>query len=476
MPAARRAAFAVAPLIAAALLGSMWAVGHPGEPPRRGRPLPGRRTESRATTAAVHAATPLRVERRAVRRPPTIFISMAAFRDSEAADTLRDLFKKAARPRSIFVGVVCQRDSWRKAEQCLPPEWAECGTGEWCPTDQLRVRDFAHTLAKGPTYARFLAAAMYRGEDFFMMMDAHNVFIDQWDAAILRMYTNCLNVSAKCILSVYPMAWEREDNRTFEERPVAHLCGNAHWHHGGYPGPFSGAVFGRSKEARPQPFVGAGLVFGPGRMVDDVPFDPHLPFLFHGEEILLTVRLWTSGYDFFSPGENVLFHHYYRQGHPRMEALPGYLQHSRVTVKRVQYILRIPSRTNPGELAVSEAEAAATEGISIDLPRYGLGSKRPLARYWRFARMDPVTRTHAECNAYWCRRYAGHPPYKREWMVWANSDATTAPSPEVCEDRYPAECPGWKERGECQTNAGMMEFCQKSCGGCPTPAAANATT
>eukprot|EP00662_Eupelagonemidae_sp_cell21_P058275 gene58275-biopygen64036 len=60
-----------------------------------------------------------------------------------------------------------------------------------------------------------------------------------------------------------------------------------------------------------------------GRMLTDVPFDPHLPFLFHGEEILLTVRLWTAGYDFFSPGENVLFHHYYRSGRPRMESLPG---------------------------------------------------------------------------------------------------------------------------------------------------------
>lgn len=38
--------------------------------------------------------------------------------------------------------------------------------------------------------------------------------------------------------------------------------------------------------------------------------DPDLPMLFSGEEILYTARLWTSGYDIFAPGSNVVFHLY----------------------------------------------------------------------------------------------------------------------------------------------------------------------
>jgi hypothetical protein len=44
-----------------------------------------------------------------------------------------------------------------------------------------------------------------------------------------------------------------------------------------------------------------------------VPYDPHTAFLFHGEEFSRGARLWTSGYDFYSPSENLVFHHYNRK-------------------------------------------------------------------------------------------------------------------------------------------------------------------
>ncbi len=37
------------------------------------------------------------------------------------------------------------------------------------------------------------------------------------------------------------------------------------------------------------PFVGAGLIFGSGEWVDEVPFDPYLDYLFSGEELLHSV-------------------------------------------------------------------------------------------------------------------------------------------------------------------------------------------
>ena len=40
----------------------------------------------------------------------------------------------------------------------------------------------------------------------------------------------------------------------------------------------------------------------------EVPFDPELPYLFDGEELLYSARLWTSGYDLFAPVANAVFH------------------------------------------------------------------------------------------------------------------------------------------------------------------------
>ena len=45
------------------------------------------------------------------RRPNTIFVSIVSYRDPEAAHTVSALFKRAACPQAVFVGLVLQHDS-----------------------------------------------------------------------------------------------------------------------------------------------------------------------------------------------------------------------------------------------------------------------------------------------------------------------------------------------------------------------------
>lgn len=45
-----------------------------------------------------------------------------------------------------------------------------------------------------------------------------------------------------------------------------------------------------SPEPREVPFAAAGFLFAPGHAIVDCPFDPDLPELFHGEEILYSAR------------------------------------------------------------------------------------------------------------------------------------------------------------------------------------------
>ena len=65
------------------------------------------------------------------------------------------------------------------------------------------------------------------------------------------------------------------------------------------------------------PFVAAGFLFAPALFLHEVPFDPFLPWIFMGEEISMSARLWTSGYDIFSPTVNVLNHYYVRRHYPK---------------------------------------------------------------------------------------------------------------------------------------------------------------
>ena len=63
--------------------------------------------------------------------------------------------------------------------------------------------------------------------------------------------------------------------------------------------------------------MAAGYLIAHSDMLRDVPFDPFLPYLFLGEEILLSARLWTSGYEIFSPTISLVGHRYERNQQPK---------------------------------------------------------------------------------------------------------------------------------------------------------------
>eukprot|EP01059_Diplonema_ambulator_P033565 TRINITY_DN709_c0_g1_i1.p1 TRINITY_DN709_c0_g1~~TRINITY_DN709_c0_g1_i1.p1 ORF type:complete len:449 (+),score=50.38 TRINITY_DN709_c0_g1_i1:75-1349(+) len=336
----------------------------------------------------------------------TIFVNIAAFRDSEASGTLLDMKMKARNFSRIHIGLVCQRDMTVANEKCVPVEW-EGKEAEY----HMTVEDIDAKHAKGPTFARHRASLMYKDEDYFMMIDSHNTFVTDWDEKIIHHHDIC--ESEKCVLSVYPMGSTEGQTNYDNLKHVAYLCGNAQWHGSGYPGPFIGSVYDVVDANRPQPYMGAGLVFTHGGVLEEIPFDPHLPFLFHGEEILLTVRLWTHGYDLYSPGDNILYHHYYRPGKPRMEQIPQWAVHQSRSARRVQYLLQLPSPKDPSTPVVPRDTKETY--LTIEADKYGLGSVRTVQQYWKFAGIDIVTRNHDEGNKYWCQTYKGHPPYSDDW-------------------------------------------------------------
>ena len=57
------------------------------------------------------------------------------------------------------------------------------------------------------------------------------------------------------------------------------------------------------------------MIFTQGNFCKEVIYDPY--YLFHGEEINLTVRAFTHGYDLFHPHRPVVYHEYSRSHRPR---------------------------------------------------------------------------------------------------------------------------------------------------------------
>jgi len=76
--------------------------------------------------------------------PPRIFVRIAAYRDPECEWTVRDVFRKAAEPERVFVGVC-----WQYQPREDPPSFRLHGRHQ-----QVRVMRVPARSGRGPCWAR----------------------------------------------------------------------------------------------------------------------------------------------------------------------------------------------------------------------------------------------------------------------------------------------------------------------------------
>ena len=300
------------------------------------------------------------------KQPETIFVSVASYRDSECNQTIRDMFAKASDPSRVFVGI-CEQNTDDAAEECLPPALSQY-------KKQVRRMTLPNTEARGPTKARALIAnVLYNGETYFMQIDSHSKFVASWDALAIQELKKCPD-PAKAILSHYPRSWDEfaEASRPGSGVPV--LCKTKMDAGAGVPN-LEAVIIAPGKKPRRVPFVSGGFVFGPGSMVRKCPYDPTLDMVFIGEEILGSARLFTHGFDIYTPTRNIVTHFYTRQGKPKFwDDLSSQKSQQQVSNQKVRRLLGF-------------------EQPPLTDYQYGFGQQRTLEQYYKFAHIDPAKRT-----------------------------------------------------------------------------------
>lgn len=225
----------------------------------------------------------------------SFFVSIAAYRDPELLPTIANCLAKARRPERVRFGICWQ----------YGPEMAG---SEQLTGPQFAVHYVDTRLSRGACWARAEIMKLYDGEDWYLQLDSHHRFTQDWDEKLVEQAG--LTGSSRPVLSTYAPGFTpgheaeaAEDVTTMEfdcftEQGVL------------LPKP---AV---APETRAAPirarFVSAHFLFAPGRFVHEVPYDPELYFI--GEEITLAVRSFTHGYDLFYPARHILWHEYTRAG------------------------------------------------------------------------------------------------------------------------------------------------------------------
>ncbi|KXZ48097.1 hypothetical protein GPECTOR_30g192 [Gonium pectorale] len=308
-----------------------------------------------------------------VEKHDTIFVSIGAYRDKECAATLLDMFRQAHRPDLVFVGAVTYTipHNATAEERCMSPELV--------PYEKnIRRLHLNNSEGKGPNLSRYHGATMYGGQKYLMQIDSHMKFAPGWDAELLRMIK--ATPSRKAVLTHYPATWE-----TLNETRVPVMC-MATWLPEGII-MFKAALVDPPKlnSFRPVPFVAGGFMFVPAWVMRDVPFDPTLQFLFHGDEELYSARLWTHGWELYTPDRNVIFHHYGRENAPKFwndfGSNEAYHKTKADNVKKVVSLMN--GKYDPAY-------------------RYGMGRQRTVQQWWQYAGMDPSNHTLVPDGSKFC--------------------------------------------------------------------------
>lgn len=328
----------------------------------------------------------------------SIFVSIAAYRDPQLIPTIRDCVAKARHPEDLHFGICWQHDP-EEAPLALPE-------GVRCLVLDVDWRD-----SRGACWARAEIMRLWDGEDYFFQLDSHHRFVPDWDIKLLR-YMH-MTGSAKPILTTYGTPFTPGENEVLDGEPQVMNFD--------YFTPHAIALF------RPAPipqwrtlrrplrarFISAHFLFTIGAFVKDVPYDPELYFI--GEEISLSVRAYTHGYDLFHPPEVILWHEYTRAYRPK---------HWDDHVKAHDVAVEWHQREGPSARKVQQFLTEPTVG------RFACGEVRSLAAYeayaglsFRHRRAQDDTRRHLEppnppCAPDWAEA-------TRTWRVVAVIDRAT---------------------------------------------------
>lgn len=132
------------------------------------------------------------------RMPPrrtdgSIFLSVATYRDENCMNTIMDAYEKAQNPEKLFVGLVqqnCQQDCLSgimedgKSHPIEPDPDCHKIVCERMPhrCSQIRALHIDEPESLGPYMARYFASKLWYGEEWYMQIDAHMTFYQNWDA------------------------------------------------------------------------------------------------------------------------------------------------------------------------------------------------------------------------------------------------------------------------------------------------------
>lgn len=251
----------------------------------------------------------------------TIFVSIISKDDSSrCSHTVSNLLDTSANPERIRVAVVHRVNPFSKGYLACDSPPKPCNSDP----DQLLCKYNANVdvyemnleLDAGATFARHIGQRMYRGEYYALQigLDAGIVFSERWDEELVRQFEATKNEMA--VITTYLSETKmRDGNRSAkpERYTICHASFQGHGserrlEHLRFDQIEQSSPPGRTDSPMLQPFWSSEFSFSRGHFVLQIPYDPQYCGLDEqDEEVGVAFRAFSSGYDFYTPTQSVVF-------------------------------------------------------------------------------------------------------------------------------------------------------------------------
>ncbi|KAH7474429.1 [Skp1-protein]-hydroxyproline N-acetylglucosaminyltransferase [Phytophthora ramorum] len=299
----------------------------------------------------------------------TIFVAIPSYRDSECRHTVDDLLAQATFPDRISIGICLQVDAEDDTHAYLKTKYS---------TSKVRVRCVDYQMAAGPCVARAQAQKVWQGEEYYLQIDSHMRFRPGWDCFLINELGKCS--SAKSILTTYPLGYTLPNKVSAECRPTL-LCASS-FDEDSLLRQTSKILAKKTTKPLSSLFWAAGFAFSSSKVIAEVPYDETLRFLFFGEESSMAARLWTSGWDFFTPSETVVYHLWTRAYRPVFQELENE-ETKTCRAASAQFVKQL----------LQADEACDGPGNASSVGKHPLGTARSFESYQKHVGVDFSTRS-----------------------------------------------------------------------------------
>jgi len=327
-----------------------------------------------------------------------ILLHLPAYREPELIPTIEDALAQAKFPERIHFGICRQYN----------PDDGFDNLDKYRSDPRFKIHDMHYEKAKGLATARaIINDELLTDEDFVCQLDSHHRFTKNWDDTLIRWYNSLKREGHNPIICgylPYYNPFNDPDDRVKEPWLSEPACFYPH-----------GTIFIRPtavpnwkslKKPYPARFLSGHFAFGPNKWAKEVKHDPNI--FFAGEEINLTLRSFTHGYDLFHPHRVVIWHATMREERAGKLVWDDQSKRGETMWWKGNDSARARIRKLIG-----------VEDNDIDLGEYGLGNKRTIRDYEKYAGIHFKKRSFQK----YTKEYGFPPnpyPYKNE-KEWEDS-------------------------------------------------------